>query len=109
MPLHAGSGVTDIATVSRRRRDPEADRLATAVFAVALLHGLLILGIRFSAPPADEKALPTLEVLLVPPGADEREPNASASYIAQRTQHGTGTGLEDQRTSLPEMLAELND
>jgi periplasmic protein TonB len=92
-----------------RRRDADADRLATAVFAAALLHGLIILGIRFSAPPADDKSLPTLEVLLVPPGADDHEPNPKAGYIAQRTQHGTGTGPQDQRTSLPEMLAALND
>jgi protein TonB len=92
-----------------RRRDADADRLATAVFAAALLHGLLILGIRFSAPPADDKALPTLEVLLVPPGQDDRDLNPAAGYIAQRSQRGTGAGPQDQRTSLPEMLAALND
>ena len=86
-------------------RSQDSDRLATCVFVAALLHGLLILGVRFSAPAADDTALPTLEVLLVPPGRHCRgEPNLTAGYIAQRAQRGTGTGPQDQRSSLPEML-----
>lgn len=93
-----------------RRRDPDSDRLATAVFAAALLHGLVILGVRFVAPPrADDPLLTTVEVLLVPAGADERLPNADAGYIAQRTQRGTGAGPQRRRTSLPEMRAPLDD
>ena len=53
------------------------DHLMIAVFVAALLHGLLILGIRFSAPPA-ERPLPTLEVLLVPPG-ENQEANLHAA------------------------------
>jgi protein TonB len=86
--------------------DRPEDRLATALFAAALLHGVVILGIRFSAPAFDDRSLPTLEVLLVPDG--EREPpNPGASYIAERSQHGFGTTLERQRTSLPEASASL--
>ena len=44
------------------------DRLATAVFVAALFHGLVILGLKFSAPTSDDRPLPTLEVLLVPDG-----------------------------------------
>ena len=36
-------------------QDRPEDRLATAVFAAALLHGILILGIRFAAPAADDQ------------------------------------------------------
>jgi protein TonB len=80
--------------VSRSR--PE-DRLATAVFIAALLHGLVILGLRFTAPSSDERPLPTLEVLLVPDGPPE-EANPDASYIASRNQRGSGTTRDRLRT-----------
>lgn len=86
-------------------RGPD-DRLATAIFAAALLHGVVILGIRFSAPAVDDRALPTLEVLLVPDGPNEA-PNPDAGYLAQRNQHGHGTAPGRQRTSLPEATSSL--
>ena len=82
------------------------DRLATAVFVAALLHGLLILGVRFAAPTSDDRPLPTLEVLLVPDGPADAD-NPEASYIASRSQQGAGTTLERQRASLPEATASL--
>jgi protein TonB len=82
------------------------DRLATAIFVAAVLHGLLILGVRFAVPRSDNRPLPTLEVLLVPDGAKEPE-NPSAAYLAGRNQRGAGTGREKQRTSLPEASASL--
>ena len=82
------------------------DRLATAVFVAALFHGLVILGLKFSAPTSDDRPLPTLEVLLVPDGEPE-EPNPGASYIAGRDQRGSGTTRERLRTSLPEASARL--
>lgn len=82
------------------------DRLATAVFIAALLHGLVILGVRFAAPPSDDRPLPTLEVLLVSEGPAE-DANPEASYIASRSQRGAGTTRERQRTSLPEASASL--
>lgn len=82
------------------------DRLATAFFVAAVLHGLLILGVRFTAPSPDSRPLPTLEVLLVPDGTKEAE-NPSAAYLASRNQRGAGTGREKQRTSLPEASASL--
>jgi len=88
--------------ILRRRRDPTGDRLATAIFVAALVHGLVILGVRFSAPPVADDALPTLEVLLVPPGPDDPQENQQAAYIAQRTQRGMGTSMEARRASLPE-------
>jgi len=65
--------------ILRRRRDPAGDRLATAIFIAALVHGLMILGVKFSAPPASNDALPTLEVLLVPPGPDDPQENENAA------------------------------
>jgi len=78
----------------------EQDRLVTALFVAALLHGLFILGVRFASPPA-ANALPTLEVLLVADGP-EQEANLDASYIAQRNQRGTGTTTDRLQPSLPE-------
>lgn len=86
--------------------DRPEDRLATTVFVAALLHGLLILGIRFTAPDVTDHALPTLEVLLVPEGPKEDD-NPGASYIAERNQRGAGTTRDRQRTSLPEASASL--
>ncbi len=86
--------------------DRPEDRLATAIFVAALIHGLFILGVKFSAPAADRSPLPTLEVLLVPEGPPEAD-NPKASYIAQRSQHGSGTARDRQRTSLPESSASL--
>jgi periplasmic protein TonB len=82
------------------------DRLATAVFVAALVHGLVIMGIRFTADPPDRRPLPTLEVLLVPDGPAE-EDNEPAAYLSSRDQRGAGTGRDAQRTSLPEASASL--
>jgi protein TonB len=90
----------------RVSRDRPEERLATAVFIAALVHGLLILGVRFSAPPVERNPLPTLEVLLVPEGPAEAD-NPRASYIAERSQHGSGTTRDRRRTSLPESSASL--
>ena len=86
-------------------RRPE-DRFTTAVFLAALLHGLLIMGVRFSAPAPDDSPLPTLEGLLVQDGPEE-EANPQAGYIAERSQRGFGTGRDIERTSLPEATASL--
>ena len=83
------------------RFSSDQDRLVTALFVAALLHGLVILGIRFASPPADHNALPTLEVLLVAEGP-EQEANLDANYIAQRNQRGSGTTHDRLRPSLPE-------
>jgi protein TonB len=82
------------------------DRLVTAIFIAALLHGLVIMGLRFTAPPPDRRPLPTLEVLLVPEGPAEAD-NESAAYLSTRDQRGAGTSRERQRTSLPEASASL--
>ncbi|MGI9246923.1 MAG: energy transducer TonB [Steroidobacteraceae bacterium] len=83
------------------RRDPAADRFLTALFVAALLHGLLILGVSFGTADGD-RPLPTLEILLVPPGPDAVTPNERAPYLAQRNQNGFGDGAAAKRSSLPE-------
>jgi protein TonB len=91
-----------------RHRDPSSDRLATAVFVAALIHGLVILGVRFTGPDA-VPPVPTLEILLVPTGPDDPGSNEEAAYLAQRTQKGTGTGPTARRSSLPQATPEIPD
>ena len=89
------------------RRGAADDHLMVALFIAALLHGLVILGVRFSAPPRTDP-LPTLEVLLVPPGPNQ-EANLDASYMAERNQDGGGTTTDRVRTSLPEPTPDLRN
>src|SRR5215469_5647504 len=60
------------------------------VFFVALLHGLVILGITFNAQASDKDSAPGLEVLLVSDELPEADKNPTATYLAQRTQQGSG-------------------
>ena len=78
----------------REGRPPAWDRLLAMVFFVALLHGLVILGITFNAQADDEGGAPGLKVLLVSDELPEAAENASASYLAQRTQLGSGNTRE---------------
>lgn len=87
--------------MASRGRDRTSDRLATAIFIAALLHGLLILGVRFKAPDPLQRPLPTLEILLVSSGPDSG-PNEVAAYLAQRSQKGSGNSRMPRRSSLPE-------
>ena len=89
-------------TSLRRGRDPVQERLATAIFVAALVHGLVIMGVKFGAPLVADQPLPTLEILLVPTGPDDPQPNDGAAYLAQRTQKGSGTSEAARRSSLPE-------
>ncbi len=59
------------------------------LFLAAVLHAIVILGITFSAGPKDEGA-PGLEVLLVSDEVPTAARNDSATYLAQRTQLGSG-------------------
>lgn len=80
---------------------PVNDRFTTTLFLAALFHGIVILGISFALPPAKERSLPTLEVLLLT-GADTRAAeNLNAQYLAQRNQEGSGTTEERVRPANP--------
>ena len=75
----------------REGRPPAWDRLLAMVFFVALLHGLVILGITFNAEAGDEDSAPGLKVLLVSDELPEADKNPTANYLAQRTQLGSGS------------------
>ena len=89
--------------LSRRRRDPANDRLATAIFVAALVHGLLIMGVKFSAPDrATSGRCRRSRSCSCRPARTIRESNETAAYLAQRNQQGSGTSQEAKRSSLPE-------
>ena len=74
----------------REGKAPVWDRLLTMLFLAALLHGLLILGITFNASAGSPGGAPGLEVLLVSDELPESNENPTATYLAQRTQTGSG-------------------
>ncbi len=80
-----------------------SDRLTTTLFLVALLHGILIIGVSFSVltKPSANTA-PTLEVLLLTSGGRSTESNPDARYLAQRSQAGAGTTTDAVRAASPE-------
>lgn len=82
---------------------PANDRMLTTCFLAALLHGIVILGVTFSASKGDEGGpdSPALEVVLVNDQAPLADKNPNARYIAQRTQLGAGNMLKGERTLIP--------
>lgn len=78
----------------REGKAPAWDRLLAMVFLVALLHGLVILGITFNAEAGNEDSAPGMKVLLVTDELPEARNNPNAAYLAQRSQLGSGTTRE---------------
>src|SRR5438046_10377753 len=78
------------ALMLREGKAPVWDRLLTMLFLAGLLHGLVILGLTFSASAGDRGSAPVLEVLLVSDELPEADKKPSATYLAQRTQLGSG-------------------
>ena len=82
------------ALMLREGKAPVWDRLLTMLFLAALLHGLIILGLTFNASAGDKGSAPGLEVLLVSEELPESDKNPTATYLAQRTQVGSGNTRE---------------
>ena len=80
---------------------PVKDRLTTTLFLAALFHGIVILGITFALPRSNDAPAPTLEVLLLTNSDVKAADNASAQYLAQRNQQGSGTTDERVRPANP--------
>src|SRR4029077_19541307 len=74
----------------REGRAPVRDRLFVMLFLAALAHGLIILGVTFNSALSNKGGAPGLEVLLVSDEVPEADRNDSATYLAQRTQLGSG-------------------
>ncbi len=77
----------------REGKAPVRDRLLVMIFLAALVHGMIILGLTFNASGEGHSA-PGLEVLLVSDELPEADRNDSATYLAQRTQLGSGNTVE---------------
>lgn len=80
---------------------PVRDRLTTTLFLAALFHGIVILGVTFATPRTPPGPPPTLEVLLLTGADTQAADNASAQYLAQRNQIGTGTTDDAVRPANP--------
>jgi periplasmic protein TonB len=74
----------------REGRAPVWDRLLAMLFFAALLHGVVILGLTFKSPIAGRHGAPGLQVLLVSDEVPAANRNDHATYLAQRTQLGSG-------------------
>jgi periplasmic protein TonB len=94
------------ARLARRRIDgmegrQARDRLFTTLVLAGTLHGLVILGVTFSPPVSHGGTNQGLEVLLVSDELPEARSNDSATYLAQRTQTGSGNTGERLPAQLP--------
>lgn len=78
----------------REGKAPVRERLFVMLFLAALAHGLVILGLTFNTALADKGGAPGLEVLLVSDEVPEADRNDTATYLAQRTQLGSGNTRE---------------
>jgi periplasmic protein TonB len=99
------------ALVLREGKAPVWDRFLTMVFLAGLLHGLVILGLTFNASAGNKGSAPGLEVLLVSDELPESDKNPTATYLAQRTQLGSGNTREavaarNRAASVPAMRHE---
>lgn len=79
----------------REGRAPVWDRLLAMLFFTALLHGVVILGLTFKSPIAGNDGAPGLQVLLVSDEVPAADRNDHATYLAQRTQLGSGNTRAD--------------
>jgi protein TonB len=80
---------------------PVKDRLTTTLFLAALFHGIVILGVTFAIPSKEQRSTPTLEVVLLTGAATAAPDNATAEYLAQRNQVGSGTTDQKVRPANP--------
>jgi protein TonB len=86
---------------------PTRDRLTTTVFMAALVHGVIIVGVTFGSVNRDSSAgAPGLEVLIVSNDVDEARSNDRATYLAQRTQLGSGNSSDPVKARTPRASAE---
>ncbi|HEY6123449.1 MAG TPA: TonB family protein [Steroidobacteraceae bacterium] len=85
---------------------PTRDRLTTTVFMAALVHGVIIVGVTFGGVKHDKPGAPGLEVLIVSEDVPEARRNDDATYLAQRTQLGSGTTEPGEVTRAPRAAAE---
>jgi protein TonB len=101
--LPHASDVLQPGDVLRTGLPPANDRMLTTCFLAALLHGIVILGVTFSATSGSTKddGAPGLEVILVNDRAPSAASNPNARYLSERTQLGSGNTLKAERSLIP--------
>lgn len=77
------------------------DRLFTTLVLAGTLHGLIILGVSFTAPESKGDGAQGMEILLVSDELPEARSNDSAAYLSQRTQTGSGNSKERLPAEMP--------
>jgi periplasmic protein TonB len=85
---------------------PTRDRLTTTVFMAALVHGVIIVGVTFGSSGRVNQGAPGLEVLIVSEDVPEAQKNDNATYLAQRTQLGSGNTTDAPEARTPRAAAE---
>jgi protein TonB len=85
---------------------PTRDRLTTTVFMAALVHGVIIVGVTFGSARHDSAGAPGLEVLIVSEDVPVAQRNDTATYLAQRTQLGSGNSVDPAEARSPRAAAE---
>jgi protein TonB len=85
---------------------PTRDRLTTTVFMAALVHGVVIVGVTFNSMGQASPGAPGLEVLIVSDDVPEARRNETATYLAQRTQLGSGNSRDPAVAHMPRAAAE---
>src|SRR4051812_29550023 len=85
---------------------PTRDRLSTTLFMAALVHGVIIVGVTFGSSGHAQRGAPGLEVLLVSEDVPEARSNDTATYLAQRTQLGSGNATDAAEARSPRAASE---
>jgi protein TonB len=77
---------------------PRRDNFSTMLFIAALFHGVIILGVTFTAGDLGESISDNsaVEVVLLTREYEKRPDNVEAEYIAQQNLAGTGNTTEDE-------------
>ena len=73
---------------------PIRDRLVTTLFLAAVVHGMVILGVTFTAGRAPSADAPGLDVQLLTDDARDEPRERDAAYLAQASRVGAGTTPE---------------
>ncbi len=98
------NAVADTAQLTQNSADP-ADRLSFTLFLALVIHGLLILGVSFSLPKA-ENGSQTIEITLAH-HKSANEPD-DADFLAQHNQEASGT-LEEAQQLTTDQQADFAD
>lgn len=74
------------------------DRLGSTLFLAALVHGVVILGVTFTAGSVNEaQPLPSLNVTLIAASDEDQPPHERSDFLAERNQRGAGQAAEGLR------------